>query len=73
MFEGLVCHFEHIFVLFNIPKCDVVEVEKAMYQGLAWHFQLIFGFWINPKYDLGEVKRRFFLWLQGTATSISTS
>jgi len=29
MFEGLVSHFEHIFVLLTILKCDFVEVEKS--------------------------------------------
>ena len=46
MFEGLVSHFEKIFVLLNIPKCNFVDVEK-----------LIFWFWTSPKCDLREVKR----------------
>ena len=35
MFEGLVSHFEHIFVLLTILKCDFVEVVKSLFQGAA--------------------------------------
>ena len=55
-YQGLVCHFEVIFVLLTFPKCDLVEVQKAMFQGLAWQFQLIFGLCSSQKCDLGEEK-----------------
>ena len=59
MFQGLVWQFDLIFSLFTIPKCDLIEVEKAIFQGLACHFELIFGILANPKCDLGETKRNF--------------
>jgi len=73
MFEGLACHFELIFGLLTIPKCDLLDVEKAMFQGLACKSQLIFGLWTSTKCDLGELKKRLFYWLQGTAISFSDS
>ena len=35
MFHLLACHFELIFGLLTIPKCDFVEVDKAFFQGPA--------------------------------------
>jgi len=49
MFQGLACHFEFIFGLLKIPKCDLVEVEKPMFLELAWHLQLIFSLWNRAK------------------------
>ena len=40
MFQGLVCYLDLIFGPLTIPKCDLVEVEKALLLGLAWHFQI---------------------------------
>jgi len=45
MFHGLAWLFELIFELLSIPKCNLVEFEKAMFQGLECHSQLIFGLW----------------------------
>jgi len=47
MFRGLACHFELIFGLLKITKCDMVEVEKALFQGLSWHSQITFGNWTS--------------------------
>ena len=47
MFQGLACHFELIFGLLTIPKCDLGDIEKAMFQGLEWHSQFIFGLWTS--------------------------
>ena len=55
-FSSSAFHFELIFGLLIIPKCDLVEVEKTMFQGLACHFQLIFGLWTSQKCDWVEVK-----------------
>ena len=41
-------HLKVIFCLLTSPKCNLSEVEKAMYQGLAWHFELIFGLLTLP-------------------------
>ena len=47
MFQGLACHFELIFGLLTIPKCELGEVEKAMFKGLEWYSQLFFGLWTS--------------------------
>jgi len=47
VFRVVTCHFELIFSLLTIPKCDFVEFEEAMFQGLEWHSQLIFGLWTS--------------------------
>jgi len=44
--------FELIFGLLTNTKCDLVEVEKALFQGLAWHSQLILELWPRSKCDL---------------------
>jgi len=36
MFEGLVSNIELIFIILIIPKCDLVEIEKAMFDPLVW-------------------------------------
>jgi len=46
--------------LLTSPKCDLSEVEKAMFQGLAFHFELIFGLLTIPKWDLFEVEKAMF-------------
>jgi len=48
-------HWEQIFFLLTSPKCDLFEVEKAMFQRLAYHFEVIFGLLTIPKCDLVEV------------------
>jgi len=40
----------------TFTKCDLAEVEIAMFQELAWRFQLIIGFWYSTKCDLDEIK-----------------
>ena len=47
MFEGLVGHFELIFGILIIPKCNLVEVQKAMFERHVWHFQHISGLWTS--------------------------
>jgi len=32
MLKGRACHFQLIFDLFTIPKCELLEVEKPMLQ-----------------------------------------
>ena len=34
---------ELILFVLTSPKCDLGEVEKAMFKGLACHFELNFG------------------------------
>ena len=60
MIQGFACQIVLIFRLFTIPKCDLVEVEKAFLQ-LAWHFQPLFCLWTSPKCDLGELKNDYFI------------
>ena len=60
MFKRLVSHFELIFGLLTIPKCDLLEVQKEMFERFAWYFQNIFALWSSQKCDLGEVKNRPF-------------
>ena len=45
---------ELIFGLLTNPKCDLVEVERAMFQVCAWHSQVILDLWTSPKCDLDE-------------------
>ena len=71
MFQVVFRHWELIFFLLTSQKCNLAEVEKAMFQGLTWHFQLIFGPLNSQKCDLCELKKRLFYWLQGTAKSFS--
>jgi len=52
MFQGLECHFELISGLLTITKCDLVEVEKAMFQVVAWQSELIFSLLTNKIFDL---------------------
>jgi len=66
MFQGSAWHFELIFKFWAIPKCDLVEVEKAMLQGLACQFELIFSVLTNRKCDLGEVEKTMFKVSHGT-------
>jgi len=56
MFQGFACHFELIFGILTIPKCNLSEIEKAMFQELSWHFIIYFlsGFaliaiWVNKR------------------------
>ena len=44
MFQGLACHFELLFGLLTILKCDLGKVVKAMYKSLEWHFNLFSAF-----------------------------
>ena len=53
-------HRELIFFLLTSPKCDLGEVEKAMFQGLACQFELIFGLFTVPKCDLVLVEKLMF-------------
>jgi len=43
MFQWLACHFEVIYSLLTITKCDLVEVEKSVFLELESHLQIIFG------------------------------
>ena len=36
-------HGELFFFLLTNTKCDLAEVEKAMFPWVAWQFELIFG------------------------------
>ena len=49
MFQVLPWHIDLILGLLTIQKCDLVEVETAMFQGIALHFALIFGLWTSTK------------------------
>ena len=48
-------HWERIYFLLTNTKCDLFEVEKAMFQGVACHFdcELIFSLLTSPKCDFG--------------------
>ena len=59
MFQVVARHCELIFSLLNSPKCDLVEVEKAMFQRFPWYFQIIFGLWTSLKCDKIEEKSDF--------------
>jgi len=48
MFEVVANHWGLIYFLLNNRKCDLGEVEKAMFQGVPFHFELIFGLLANP-------------------------
>ena len=58
MFQVVARHWVQIFFLLTRSKCELGEVEKALFLGLALHFQLIFGLWTSPKFDLSDVKKR---------------
>ena len=53
MFHVPPCHFELIFGLLTIRKCDFFEIEEALFQGHAWHFQTFFGLRTSLKCDFG--------------------
>jgi len=57
-------HLDLNFGLLTIPKCDLFEVEKAMFQGFSCHFELIFGLLTIPKCDLGEDVKAMFKGLE---------
>ena len=61
------------FFLLTIPRCDLGEVEKAMFQRLVSHFELIFGLLTIPKFDLVEVQKAMFERLSGTFKIFSPS
>jgi len=63
MYKLVPMHWELIFFLLTSPKCDLSEVEKAMFQGLACHVELIFGILTILKCDLVEVENTLFQWL----------
>ena len=64
MFQDCAWHFEFNFGLLTIPKCDFIEVEKALFQGLACHFELLFCLLTTPKCDLGEDVKAMFKGLE---------
>ena len=49
--------FELIFGLLNITKCDVVEVEKAVFLVVARHTEFIFSHQTNKKCGLCEFRK----------------
>ena len=49
-----------ISCLFTSPKCDLSNVEKAMFEVLAVHFHLIFFLLTNPECDFCEVEEAIF-------------
>jgi len=55
MFQVVERNLELIFFLLTSLKCDLGEVEKAMFQELACHFVLIFCLLTIPKCDLIKV------------------
>jgi len=48
MFQVVARHWKLIFFLTTNPKCDLGEVEKAMFHVLACHFEIIFGLLTIP-------------------------
>jgi len=50
-------HFELIFGMLTITKCDYAEFEITIFQVFAWHIQVIIGPCASIKCDLGEVKK----------------
>ena len=53
-------HWELIFFILTNSKCDMGEVEKAMFQGVVCHSVLIFGLLTNPKCDFVVVEKAMF-------------
>jgi hypothetical protein len=51
---------EVIFCLLGGPKCDLVEVEKAMFQGVFWPYKLISFIVPGQKCVLCEVEKEIF-------------
>ena len=43
---------EVIFWFLTNPKCDLFEVDKAMFHMVEWHFELIFWLLTSPKFFL---------------------
>jgi len=64
MFQVVARQWEFIFLLLTSPKCDLGEVEKAMFKLLICHSELIFGIFTIPKCDFVEVEKALF---QGAA------
>jgi len=56
MLHGLLCHFGFM----TKKKCDLGEVDKAMFQVVARHCELIFFLLIRPKCDLCEIDKDMF-------------
>ena len=52
-------HWKLIFLLTS-SKCDLGEVEKAMFQECPCLFELIYGLLSIPKCDIVEVKKALF-------------
>ena len=46
-----------LFCMFTIPKCDLFEVDKAIFQVVEWHFESIFCLLSSPKCDVVEVEK----------------
>ena len=59
MFQVFPCHFELIYGLLSIQKCDFVEV-KELFQGAEWQLKPIFRLWTSTKYDFGEFNKALF-------------
>jgi len=73
MFQVVSRHLELVFFLLTIPKCDLCEVEKAMFQRLLSHFEIIFGLLTIPIYELVEVQKAMFERLAGPLKIFSPS
>ena len=57
MIQVVANHWELIFILFSCPKCDLDEVDKALFQGDAFHFDNLLTI---PKCDFGEFQKTMF-------------
>jgi len=55
-----------IFCLLTSPKCDTVEVEKAIIHVVDLHFEVIFCFSTNRKCDFFKLIGQRFKWSNGT-------
>jgi len=60
MLHGLICHFYLIFGLLINKKCDLSEVDKAMFQVVARHCELIFCLLTQQKCFMDEVDKAMF-------------
>ena len=49
-----------LFYVFTIEKCDLFEVDKAIYQVVERHFESIFCLLSSPKCDVVEVEKAMF-------------
>jgi len=66
-------HGELIFFLLTSPKCDLAQVEKAMFRGVASQFELIFDLLTIPNATWVSPKKRCFKTPKGLLNLFSAS